>query len=112
MKTDNQNKGKIPKPISILILTLLTTLLWVSLSVYRTFTIKPPTIVPTNITKPIDPNINLESIQLIESAIFIPDSEIPPLNIESNTMVVPIPTITPEPINVEATQSASPSAQI
>ena len=110
MKINNQNKGSVPKPISILMLTLLTTLLWVSLSVYRTFTVKPPSVVSANITKTISPNIDVDSINLIESATFIPDSEIPQLNIESNVLPIPIPTVIPE--SVESTGSASPAAQL
>lgn len=77
-------KNKLPKPITILILTLLTVLLWVGLSIYRTITVKPPTDIPNNISDPINPTLDTNVISNIESAIFIPDSEIPALNFKQN----------------------------
>lgn len=101
-------KNRLPKPITLLILTLLTVVLWVGLSIYRTITIKPPTDVPQNISNPLNPTLDTNVINNIESAIFIPDSEIPALNIKQNetpvSVATPIPTPTPVP---ESTASAS-----
>ncbi len=101
-------KNRLPKPITLLILTLLTVVLWVGLSIYRTITIKPPTDVPQNISNPLNPTLDTNVINNIESAIFILDSEIPALNIKQNETSVsaatPIPAPTPVP---ESTASAS-----
>lgn len=110
-------KPPLPKPITILILTLLTAILWVGMSIYRTVTVKPPTPVPENISKPINPSLNTDVIQKIETRIYIPDSEIPQLNTvtTSKTATTPSPYTSPTPIATSipvSTSSASPSPQL
>lgn len=100
-------KNSLPKPITILILTLLTALVWAGLSIYRTIAVKPPTPVSEDILKPLTPSLNTEVIQKIESAIFIPDSEIPPMSVGESITVTPVTTEAPLP---SATPEASPSA--
>ncbi len=101
-------KNKLPKPITLLILTLLTVVLWVGLSIYRTITVKPPTDVPQNISNPLNPTLDTNVINNIESAIYIPDSEIPALSVKQNekpaSVATPTPVSTPTP---ESTASAS-----
>jgi len=105
-------KNSLPQPITILVLTLLTALVWVGLSIYRTATVKPGVVVPEDISKPINPVLNSNVIQKIESAIFLQDSEIPEITItgSANTIIQPttVPTATSTP---EATVSASPPPQ-
>jgi len=102
-------KNPLPKPITILVLTLLTTLVWVSLNVYRAVTIKPNASVPENISRSLDPTLNTQVIQKIESALFIPDSEIPQISVGGGSLPVPTstPIATPTTI-IEASSSASP----
>lgn len=96
------SKNKLPKPITLLILTLLTVIVWVGLTIYRTITIKPAPDVPQNISEPLVPTLDTNTIQNIESSIFIPDSELPVLDIKQNQVAVngsvatPVPTTTPE----------------
>lgn len=98
-------KPSLPKPITILILTLLTAILWVGLSIYRSVTVKPSTPVPENVSKPINPSLNTAVIQKIESRIYIPDSEVPQINsVTSGTNPTPLATSTPA-----STPSASPN---
>jgi len=105
-------KPALPKPITILILTLLTSVLWVGLSIYRTVTVKPPAPVPEEISKPITPSLNTAVIQKIEARLYIPDSEVPQLNV-TGTPSSPMPSSTPMPtVTPVATSSASPSSQI
>ncbi|EKE13096.1 MAG: hypothetical protein ACD_13C00093G0010 [uncultured bacterium] len=100
-------KESLPKPITILILTLLTALVWVGLGIYRAISVKPPTPVPEEVLKPLNPTLNTKVIQKIESAIFIPDSEIPQMSFSGPTSTVQTPTTeTPLP---SATPEASPS---
>ncbi len=101
-------KSSLPKPITILILTLLTSLVWVGLNIYRTVTVKPVAPVPENILKPLNPTLNTDVLQKIEASVFIQDSEIPPINVTGEVLTTtPIPTTTPE---ATATPEASPSA--
>lgn len=105
-------KPSLPKPITILILTLLTAVLWVGLSIYRTVTIKPVTSVPESVSKPLTPTLNTSVIQKIESSLYIPDSELPPINVGGTTVPIPTPTGTPAPVvTPEASGSASPIPQ-
>lgn len=105
-------KNRLPKPITILILTLLTAVLWVGLNIYRTFTVKPVPPIPENISNPLNPTLNTEVIQQIESAIYIPESEIPQIGID--IQATPTPILTEEETSslttlpeTEATESAS-----
>ena len=100
-------KNSLPKPISLLILTLLTAILWVGLGIYRTLTVKPVPTVPETVSKSITPSLNTNIIQKIESAVFFQDSEIPPLNIGAIKLGTPLPSAVPTPV---ATVSATPVA--
>lgn len=109
-------KKTLPKPITLLILTLLTAVVWVGLNIYRSFTIKPISPVSDTVVKPLNPTLNTGVIQKIESAIYLPDSQIPPLNIEVKGVTrtiapTPVPVITPiaSPI---ASPAASPLPNI
>jgi hypothetical protein len=104
-------KNSLPKPITILVLTLITTILWVILSIYRSITVKPAASVPENISKTLSPTLNTAVIQKIDSAIFIPDSEIPPIGLDIIKIDSPVPTFEPVPTIIpEASPSALPSA--
>lgn len=49
-------KDKLPSIVSILILTLMTVILWITLSIYHAFTTKPAASVPTEISAPLEPS--------------------------------------------------------
>ena len=103
-------KNKLPRPISILILTLLTAIIWVSLNIYRAIVTQPPLSVPESVSKTLNPTLNKDAITKIESAVFFQDSEIPPISIIVNETPVPkalLPSPTPIAVS-EATISASP----
>jgi len=102
-------KTSLPKPMIILILTLITAIVWVVLSIFRAVTVKPSATVPEKISQPLDPTINAEAIQKIESAIFFSDSEIPSINVNTNENILPSPTLASEPTEEpEASPSALP----
>jgi len=88
---------KLPSLISILILTAITSIMWVSFSVYRAFTTEPPPSVPEEVSKPLAPTLNQKVISEIESKLFFNDSEIP---------LLPTASISATPI---ATESATPT---
>lgn len=104
-------KSPLPKPITILVLTLLTALVWVSLSIYRAITVKPAATVSENISKALNPSLNTDVIQKIESAVFIPDSEIPEISITNSKTKTPAPVVTQTPGPI-ATPQASESANL
>lgn len=60
---------KLPSVIVLMILTLLTTVFWMLFSIYRTFT-KPTSVeVSEEITSPISPNLDTETIEMIRSKV-------------------------------------------
>ncbi|KKR55998.1 MAG: hypothetical protein UU51_C0012G0006 [Microgenomates group bacterium GW2011_GWC1_41_20] len=107
---NNMKKNSLPKPITILILTLLTALVWVGLNIYRSIAIKPAAPVSEDILKPLNPTLDMETIQKIEAAIFIQDSEVPPISVGGTMNTTPIPSQTPLPtVAPESSPSASPA---
>lgn len=105
-------KNRLPKPVTILILTLLTAVLWVGLNIYRTFTVKPATPVPEKISEPLNPTLNTEIIQQIESAIYMPDSEIPQIGTEVQATATPAPAINDEELEQEGEATESGQTEI
>ena len=88
------NKTKLPSIISVLILTLITVIMWVSLDVYRA--LKKPTeiTVPKEISQSLNPTLDQESIKKVESRNFLDDSQIPNV-ISSPSTATPGPTVAP-----------------
>jgi hypothetical protein len=107
-------KNKLPRPISILILTLLTVVVWISLNIYRAIAVKPASEVPESVSSTFTPTLNKDFINKIESSLFLDDSQIPQNIVVpsgSNTPVptaipIAVPTLTPTP-TPESTQSAT-----
>lgn len=58
-------KGKIPNLVVILILTTLTSVVWISLSIYRAVVVKPAEVIPDEISQTLDPNLNQDIINQI-----------------------------------------------
>jgi cytoskeletal protein RodZ len=98
-------KNKLPSLITILVLTLLTSIIWVSFSVYRAITAKPPESVPSAVSAPLVPTFDTPEINKIESSLFLDNSQIPQNLITASTP----PKITPTPVPT-VTPVASPSA--
>lgn len=97
--------NKLPNLVSILILTLLTVIVWISLSIYRALTLKPVAPVSQDISQPLNPSLDTDTINKIESRIYLNDSQIPDnvITVVAATPVAQKILITPSPI-------ASPSA--
>ena len=95
-------KDKLPSIVSILILTLMTVILWISLSIYHAFTTKPAASVPAEILATINPTLDQDTIKQIESGVYLNSSEIP-----DNVIGSPLPLKTNVP---KVAPIASPSA--
>lgn len=87
-------KSKLPKLVNILILTLITVIVWVGFDVYRLFNNPPPPIVSKEVSNPLIPNLDQDSINQIESRIYLDDSQIPDNVVEGFT-VTSVPEATP-----------------
>lgn len=107
-------KVSLPKPITILVLTLMTTVVWVGLSVYRAITVKPPATVSEDILKPLNPVIDASVIKQVESSIYFEESDIPEINIENSQATEPtvIPTEAPVTELEEQPTSSSSATEI
>lgn len=92
-----------------MILTLITSILWVSLSTYRAFTAKPSESVPKEISDPITLTLDQDAIKKIESGIFFDSAQVSenvtvasgsPTPIQPTQAPLPTatPVITPTPI--------------
>jgi hypothetical protein len=88
-----------------MIVTLLTSILWVSFGVYRAVTVKPAVSVPQTISNPITPSLNQTAIKQIESGIYFDSSQIPDIVVTASSSPLPVPTISPI-----VTPISSPSA--
>lgn len=97
-------QAKLPNLVSILILTLLTITMWISLSIYRAVTSKPAPVVPQAVSEPLTPSLDVDSINKIESRLFLDDSQIP-----DNVVTIVAPTEKPAPTTAPvSTPIASP----
>jgi len=103
------NKTKLPNLIPILILTLVTVVMWVSLDIY--IAIKKPSnaVVPAQISQPLTPTLDQNTINQIESHTFLNDSQIPDNVISSSPTPIPtqMPTPTTQPTSLPVSASSS-----
>jgi len=70
-------KTKIPSLVSVLIITLITTVFWVSLNIYRAITVKPALIVEENISRPLVPVLDQKAIQQLKQSVYVAKEQIP-----------------------------------
>lgn len=98
-------RNKLPSLISVLGLTLITAVLWVSFNIYRAFTRTPDAPIPQDITNPISPTLDIETLDRVQSGLYFDPSQIPD-NVVTGAVILPVSEIP------EETLSASPSAEI
>lgn len=97
-----KEKIKLPSIISILILTLIAVFMWLGSDVYRAIKQPVEITVPTSVSQPLDPRLNENTINQIESRSLLNDSDIPDNVVISassgpNSKSTPIPSATPSP---------------
>jgi hypothetical protein len=73
-------KTKLPSFVTILILTLVTSLAWVAFSVYRAIALKPSPVVPKEISQPITPTLDSNTINSLQSKLYFDDSQVPEIS--------------------------------
>jgi|EPASupsiteSAE347_1022098.scaffolds.fasta_scaffold00079_25 hypothetical protein len=103
-------KEKTPNIVSLAILTLITSILWIFFSLYRVFIEKSDTNVPQEILEPLSPILDETIISEIEKKVFIEQNQIPDTIvtkeiIDETTEQSPSPE--PEEKETEATKSAN-----
>lgn len=114
----NKKKGR-PFIINIIILTVITSILWVIFDVYRAFTTKPAPIVPEEILAPINPTLNQDLLNEVEKRVYLNEDEIPEVASGSSQVAVELTSEDQELIDSEldtnfeeeASESASESGE-
>jgi hypothetical protein len=99
-----RNKSKLPIPITILLLTLITAVSWILFGVIRIFTKEPKPVVPQEILLPLTPTLDRQVLQALQQRLQLTDEEI------GETAIVITATPTPEATPV-ATPSGTPASE-
>ncbi|QQG41962.1 MAG: hypothetical protein HYV90_01460 [Candidatus Woesebacteria bacterium] len=98
---------KIPNVVIILILTLITVIMWISLTIYGALTSKPPAVVPKEVSEPLTPTLDIDTLKQIESRIFLDDSQIP-----DNVVTAKLSATTPSQPTGTSTSNPTPTPNL
>lgn len=100
-------KSRTPTSVTTAVLTLITVIFWAGFEIYRTLTIKPEPPVPQPIIRPLDPTLDIKTLQSIGQRTFLSDDQIG--NTQPTVTLAPTatPAVTTTPL---ATASATPIA--
>lgn len=83
--------------------------MWISLSIYRAITSKPAPVVPQTVSQPLTPSLDVDSINKIESRLYLDDTQIPDNVVTVTAPSTPAPATAPVVAPI-STPVASPSA--
>lgn len=72
--------NKLPGFVKTLILTLITALAWLIFSITRALAIKPSPVVPKEISEPLTPTLDTQTIDNLQLKLHFDDSQIPEIN--------------------------------
>lgn len=105
-------KTKLPSLVSILILTAITSVVWIGLNVYRALTTEAAPSVPNEISQALTPTLDKKTIDDIKGKLFIGQNEVPNVIISTPTATPTIvPSVAPSPTaSSSATPTTSPTA--
>jgi hypothetical protein len=70
-------KTRTPTAVTSLIFTLITVLFWAAFQVYRALTTKPAPIVPDEIIRPLDPNLDNNVLNSLSGRLYFNESDLP-----------------------------------
>jgi hypothetical protein len=104
-----QNR-KLPNLISILVLTLITVVMWITLNIYRAIATTTTPSVPDEVSLPLTPDLDKDTVNSIGSKIFLDESQIP--NTTFSSVQIPLPSTAPTTVaSPEATIAPNQSTQ-
>ena len=95
-------------------MTLVTSLMWVFLSVLRAFSSKPDPVVPPAVSEKLTPTLDTTAIEKIKGRLFMSEGEIPQTQIQATPVATPVPIPTETPVETatpESTSSPAPTTQ-
>ena len=98
---NNTLREKTPSYIKVGILTVITTIIWIFLNVYRTLTIKPAPNLPAQVLASFSPELDTEKLGAIESRTFFEEEQVTSLFTATPTPTAEA-TINPTPIPEES----------
>lgn len=99
-------KPKTPTAVTSAILTLITVFFWAGFQIYRSLATKAPPVVPQEVIEPLDPNLDITTLNSIGQRLYFQDSDIG--NIQASS--VPVPIETPQPTSIPGSPVSSASA--
>lgn len=99
-------KPKAPKLVTVAITTTITIIFWIFFTLYQVLTTKPSPSVDPNLLKPIDANLNSESLEKVKDRIFHEEGSFVPL--PTNAPITGEPTPSPNTIEISVTTTPSP----
>lgn len=84
-------KPSSPPLVKIAILTVITTFFWIAFEVYRALTLDNNPVLPPEILEPVDPNLDLSTLNQLPQRIHLNEDEIGDTVIISLNTNAPIP---------------------
>jgi hypothetical protein len=96
-----KTKRKKPISINILILTVFTAIIWTCFEVYRALTLRPDPNIPPEILAPLTPALDANSLDKLQSRLYLDENQIPDTVISSSGEVSQIEEASPSPEPVE-----------
>lgn len=70
-----KQKGGTPFLVKFMMLTLVTTLLWVGFDIYRAFTQKPPPSVSEEILAPVNPTLDATLLDKLTNRVYFEEGQ-------------------------------------
>ena len=99
-----KEKKKYPPLVRLLILSTVTIFFWIGFEVYRVLSVKPPPVVSQETLAPVNPSLDVPSLDELQKRLHLSESEI------SETIIIPQVEETPQPEAVsEQTDEEVPS---
>lgn len=99
---------KVPKLVTIAILTVITIVFWIGFGIYRIFTKSESTPLASDVTLPLSPTLDQSVLSGLKNRLVLTDNEIGETILTTNEST-PAATATPEE-TPEATATATPTA--
>jgi len=82
-----KTKRRLPIAVKVLVVTFVTISFWISFEVYRALTVEPISEVPSEILTPLDPRLDVDTLDKLKNRIYLSEEEIGNLTVMENLTV-------------------------